>query len=139
MNKFERIATDEQDAARCELSVELEPLVRIERQNQNLGRSLVVEFYIYQNAASVSLNYEVDGSWTTIAKDDISSTLAHEITGFSAPAAALPNAVESLVVLLEDHKRMFNEAHPHSTIKWEDGVEVRQALAAIAKAKGDAK
>lgn len=132
MNKFERMETDERDAARCELSVELEPLARLEGQSQNLGRSLVVEFYIYQNTASVSLNYEVDGVWTTLAeKNSISAALAQEITGFSAPAAAPPTAVEALVALLEDHKRMFAEAHPNSTIDWSECEEVKAAQAAI--------
>jgi hypothetical protein len=38
--------------------------------------------------------------------------------------------------LLEDHKRMFPEVHPHSTIKWDECIEVKAATAAIAKAKG---
>jgi hypothetical protein len=132
MNKFERIETDERDAARCELSVELEPLARLKGQCRNLGRSLVVEFYIYRNTASVSLNYEVDGAWTTLAeKNSIDPALAQEITGFSAPVVAPPTAVEALVALLDDHKRMFTEAHPHSTIDWSECEEVKAAQAAI--------
>jgi len=47
---------------------------------------------------------------------------------------AAPNLLRGLQDLLEDHKRMFAESHPHSTIKWEECVEVQQALAAINKA-----
>jgi hypothetical protein len=48
--------------------------------------------------------------------------------------AAAPDLLRALGDLLEDHKRMFPEAHPHSTIAWEECVEVQQALAAINKA-----
>jgi hypothetical protein len=48
--------------------------------------------------------------------------------------AAAPNLLRALQDLLGDHKRMFAEAHPHSTIEWEECVEVQQALAAINKA-----
>ena len=43
--------------------------------------------------------------------------------------------LEAMKYLLEDHKRMFPEAHPHSTIQWEDCEEVKKAKAAIKKYK----
>ncbi len=48
--------------------------------------------------------------------------------------AAAPDLLRAVEDLLEDHKRIFPEAHPHSTIEWEECVEVQQALAAINKA-----
>lgn len=39
--------------------------------------------------------------------------------------------LSALEDLLEDHKRMFPEAHPNSTIRWDDCVEVRNAKAAL--------
>jgi hypothetical protein len=48
--------------------------------------------------------------------------------------AAAPDLLRALEGLLEDHKRMFTDAHPNSTIAWEECVEVQQALAAINKA-----
>ncbi len=53
--------------------------------------------------------------------------------------AAAPELLLALESLLEDHKRMFPEAHPHSTIKWSKCIEVEAATAAIAKAKGESK
>jgi hypothetical protein len=47
---------------------------------------------------------------------------------------AAPDLLRAVEDLLEDHKRIFAEAHPHSTIEWEECVEVQQALAAINKA-----
>ncbi len=43
--------------------------------------------------------------------------------------------LNALVNLLKDHKRIFPAAHPHSTIKWEQCVEVKEALAAISLAE----
>lgn len=48
--------------------------------------------------------------------------------------AAAPDLLAALCALLEDHQRMFPEAHPTSAIKWEECSEVQQAQAAIAKA-----
>lgn len=45
--------------------------------------------------------------------------------------------INALSSLLEDHKRMFPEAHPYSTIAWEECEEVKSAIAAIAKAEGN--
>jgi inorganic pyrophosphatase len=50
--------------------------------------------------------------------------------------AAAPELLSALESLLEDHKRMFPEAHPHSTIKWAECVEVKQAQQVITKVKG---
>ena len=47
---------------------------------------------------------------------------------------AAPDLLRAVEDLLEDHKRIFAEAHPHSTIEWEECDEVQQALAAINKA-----
>lgn len=44
--------------------------------------------------------------------------------------------LKAIKELLEDHKRMFPEAHPYSTIEWHECIEVKKALAAIAKAEG---
>lgn len=52
--------------------------------------------------------------------------------------AAAPELLSALSNILEDHKRMFPEAHPNSTIAWEECEEVRAAFAAIAKAEGRA-
>ena len=43
--------------------------------------------------------------------------------------------INALSSLLQDHKRMFPEAHPYSTIAWEECEEVKVALAALAKAE----
>ena len=50
--------------------------------------------------------------------------------------ANAPELLSALESLLEDHKRMFPEAHPHSTIKWAECVEVKQAQRVITKVKG---
>jgi hypothetical protein len=42
--------------------------------------------------------------------------------------------ISALKYLMEDHKRMFPEAHPHSTIKWKECDEVKTAFKAIRKA-----
>ena len=47
-----------------------------------------------------------------------------------------PELLFALRNLLKDHKRMFPEAHPNSTIKWSECEEVKQAKRAIAKAEG---
>lgn len=52
--------------------------------------------------------------------------------------AAAPELLSALSNLIEDHKRMFPEAHPNSTIAWEECEEVMAAFAAIAKAEGRA-
>lgn len=49
--------------------------------------------------------------------------------------AAAPELLAALLALLEDHHRMFPEAHPNSTIKWSGCEEVKAACAAIAKAE----
>jgi hypothetical protein len=41
--------------------------------------------------------------------------------------------IQALEALLADHKKMFEEAHPHSTIRWEECFEVQQAERAIQK------
>ena len=51
--------------------------------------------------------------------------------------ANAPELLSALEFLLEDHKRMFPEAHPNSVIKWRECEEVRRAQVAIAKAKGE--
>jgi hypothetical protein len=48
--------------------------------------------------------------------------------------AAAPDLLEALRYLLGDHQRMFSEAHPDSTIAWQDCEEVKEAKAAIKKA-----
>jgi hypothetical protein len=53
-----------------------------------------------------------------------------------------PSELETaLVVLLEDHKRLFKEACPQSTILWRNCIEVKQAhkaLADVRRARRDA-
>jgi hypothetical protein len=39
--------------------------------------------------------------------------------------------VSALAYLLMDHKQMFPEAHPNSTIRWEECEEVKRAAYAI--------
>jgi|LakMenEpi03Aug12_release.lakeMendotaPanAssembly.Ray.scaffolds.fasta_scaffold2959907_1 hypothetical protein len=53
--------------------------------------------------------------------------------------AAAPELLLALEYLLEDHKRMFPEAHPHSAIKWDECAEVSFTQKTIAKAKGVSK
>lgn len=45
--------------------------------------------------------------------------------------------LHALVDLLKDHQRIFPEAHPHSTIRWGDCEEVKNALAAIKLAEAN--
>jgi len=47
---------------------------------------------------------------------------------------AAPELLSALQSLLSDHEKMFSEAHPNSTISWEECEEVITAKAAIAKA-----
>jgi hypothetical protein len=62
-----------------------------------------------------------------------------DVTAFDF-AAERPDPTTELLSalrnLLKDHKRMFPEAHPNSTIKWSECEEVKQAKRAIAKAEG---
>lgn len=39
--------------------------------------------------------------------------------------------VSALACLLMDHKQMFPEAHPNSTLRWEECEEVKRAANAI--------
>lgn len=76
--------------------------------------------------------------WTTstLDCDTDEEVITEEDKANANLIASAPELLVALETLLEDHKRMFPEAHPNSTIKWEKCIEVKQALAAISKAKG---
>lgn len=104
------------------------------------------------------MNKHTPGPWAILDRSENSRTLTHVTNGahiictlgttqtdgspnHSANAsliAAAPELYAALLSLLEDHHRMFPEAHPNSTIKWSACEEVKAACAAIAKAEGRA-
>jgi hypothetical protein len=60
-----------------------------------------------------------------------------EMKANAALIAASPRLLAALEVLLGDHEMMFAEAHPYSDISWGQCVEVIEARAAIAAARGE--
>ena len=52
--------------------------------------------------------------------------------------AAAPDLLAALAALLKDHEQTFAEAHPNSTISWNECIEVQSAKKAIAKVGGAA-
>jgi hypothetical protein len=131
-NPFEQLETSGEDLVRFEASIELP-----KPSDNHGGHSVVLEVYGPSNDingdASITVYYEDNGEWSQLVAGKISGENFRTITGYVPPPAPLQSAEEALRVLLEDHKRMFAEAHPHSTIAWEECVEVQQALAAINK------
>jgi len=75
--------------------------------------------------------------WTASSLDDAGiEVITAEDDANADLLAAAPDLLSALESLLEDHKRMFPEAHPHSVIKWAECAEVSRAQKAISKAKG---
>jgi hypothetical protein len=78
--------------------------------------------------------------WTASSLDDAGiEVITAEDDANADLLAAAPDLLSALESLLEDHKRMFPEAHPHSVIKWAECAEVSRAQKAISKAKGESK
>ena len=127
-NPFEQLETSEEDLVRFEASIELP-----KPSDNHGGHSVVLEVYGPSNDingdASITVYYEDNGEWSQLVAGKISGENFRTITGYIPKA----DPVKALQDLLEDHKRMFAEAHPNSTIAWEECVEVQQALAAINK------
>lgn len=128
-NPFEQLETSEENLVRFEASIELP-----KSSDNHGGHSVVLEVYGPSNDingdASITVYYEDNGEWSQLVAGKISGENFRTITGYIPQA----DPVKALQDLLEDHKRMFAEAHPHSTIEWEECAEVQQALAAINKA-----